>query len=157
MKQWDARAFSATILVVTVTGIAYFFMKYLMDSGDPFAVINHPWEPVMLAAHVLAAPLTILAFGMLFRSHVLKKLRSRRRSARRSGWMSLSSFTVMALSGYLLQVLSDPAWLRIAVWIHVVSSVAFVVAYGAHLVLGWLAERSTERRRPLVLSRTSPR
>ena len=41
------------------------------------------------------------------------------------------------LTGYLLQVASDPAWLSALVWAHVSTSLLFVVGYGAHLVIGW--------------------
>ena len=43
----------------------------------------------------------------------------------------------MALSGYLLQVVSSPAWLTGLVWAHVSTSLVFVTGYGMHLVVGW--------------------
>lgn len=137
MSVWETRAFNALMVIVTVTGVAYLWMKYVLQTDDPFAIVNHPWEPAMLAGHVLAAPAAMLVFGMLFRSHVLQKLISNRRPARRSGWTSLVSFGAMCVSGYALQVLSDPRWIQLLVWFHVATSVLFVVGYGAHLVLGW--------------------
>jgi hypothetical protein len=56
---------------------------------------------------------------------------------RRTGWTSLISFSTMALTGYLLQVASDPAWLTGLVWAHVSTSLIFVVGYGVHLVIAW--------------------
>ncbi len=142
MKWWEQWAFNALHGVVAVTGVVYFLMKYVMTAADPFAVINHPWQPAMLALHLLAAPLFIAFFGMLFRSHTVRKLVSPNAANRRSGWMSLISFSAMALSGYLLQVMSSPAWVTAMVWAHVSTSVIFVAGYGLHLVIAWRLSRS---------------
>ncbi len=143
MKWWEQWAFNALHGVVAVTGIGYFYMKHLVTAVDPFAVINHPWQPAMLSVHVLAAPLFIAFFGMLFRSHTLKKLTSPNAGNRRSGWMSLLSFSAMALSGYLLQVASSPGLLTVMVWAHVATSVIFVAGYSLHLFIGWRLGRAS--------------
>jgi len=96
MKWWEKWAFNLLHGVVAVTGLVYFYMKYVMTPFDPFAVINHPWQPVMLSSHVVTAPLFIAFFGMLFRSHTVRKLMSPDARNRRSGWMSLLSFSSMA-------------------------------------------------------------
>lgn len=137
MNLWETRAFNVLMAVVTATGCAYLWMKYVLRTDDPFSIVNHPWEPEMLAAHIVAAPVAMLVFGMLFRSHVLKKLLSNRKPARRSGWTSLISFAAMALSGYGLQVATDPAWIDAWLWLHVSTSLVFVLGYATHLVIGW--------------------
>jgi hypothetical protein len=141
MKWWEQWAFNVLHGVVAVTGATYFWMKYLVTAADPFAVINHPWQPAALALHLLAAPFFIAFFGMLFSSHTLRKLASPNPGNRRSGWMSLCSFSFMALTGYLLQVVSDPVWLTALVWAHVSTSLLFVTGYGAHLVISWRLSR----------------
>ena len=137
MKWWEQWAFNALHGLVTVTGLGYFYMKYLVTAVDPFAVINHPWQPAMLSLHLLAAPFFIAFFGMLFRSHTLKKLTSPNAGNRRSGWTSLLTFSAMALSGYLLQVASTPALVTVMVWVHVATSVIFVAGYSLHLLISW--------------------
>lgn len=137
MQRWEQCLFNLFHGVVAVTGLVYLTMKYAMTPIDPFAVINHPWQPVMLSLHVVAAPVFIAVFGMIFRSHTLSKLLSPRPDNRRSGWTALLSFSAMALSGYLLQVVSSPAWLTGLVWAHVSTSLIFVTGYGMHLVVGW--------------------
>ena len=141
MTRWEQWAFNLLHGIVAVTGVAYLYMKYLMAATDPFAVINHPWQPAMLSLHIVAAPVFIAFFGMLFRSHTLRKLVSPNAANRRTGWTSLVSFSTMALTGYLLQVASDPAWLSGLVWAHVSTSLIFVAGYGAHLVIGWRLSR----------------
>ena len=137
MRPWEHRSFNVATAIVTITGLAYLYMKYFMQTDDPFAVVNHPWQPSTLGAHLIAAPILMLFFGMLFRSHTLKKIASPIRSNRRTGWTSLISFGSMALSGYLLQVVTSPAWIDALVVIHIVTSLIFAVGYVVHLVIGW--------------------
>ena len=137
MTWWERWAFNALHAVVAVTGVVYLSMKYAMTTDDPFAIVNHPWQPAMLSIHVVAAPFFIAFFGMLFRSHSLRKILSPDPANRRTGWTSLLSFSAMALSGYLIQVASTPALITLFIWTHVAASTVFVVGYGVHLVNGW--------------------
>ena len=137
MTWWERWAFNLLHAVVAATGIAYFCMKYLMAATDPFAVVNHPWQPSMLAWHIVAAPFFVVFFGMLFRTHTLRKLLSASPRNRRTGWTSLLGFSMMALTGYLIQVASSPAWITAWIWIHVAASAVFVVGYTTHMVVGW--------------------
>ena len=137
MTWWERWAFNLLHALVAATGIVYFCMKYVMAPTDPFAVVNHPWQPAALALHIVAAPFFVVFFGMLFRSHTLRKLVSPSPRNRRSGWTSLLGFSVMALTGYLLQVASSPAWITALIWAHVGASALFVAGYTTHLVIGW--------------------
>ena len=138
--------FNAMHAVITLSGVAYFSMKYLMTTDDPFALINHPWEPAMLSIHVFVAPLGVFLFGMVFRSHTLRKLLQASPVNRRSGLTSAGAFLVMTLSGYLIQVATSPAVIAFAIWTHVATSVLFVAAYGAHLVIGYRVTYSGNRQ-----------
>lgn len=135
MRRWERWVFHVLGLAVAVTGLAYFWMKYLLETDDPFALVNHPWEPAMLSAHVLTSPAFVLAFGVLLNAHVVKQLRAWRRENRLSGLSSLGMFATMALSGYLLQVATSEVLLTALVWIHVGSGLLFAAAYVAHLVI----------------------
>jgi hypothetical protein len=105
----------------------------------------------------VAAPLGLVLFGIVLRSHILNKLASNSRPGRWTGWISLVSFSSMALSGYLLQVVASPTGLRVVMVAHVVTSLAFVLGYSAHLARGWSFLRAgldgedgtTEARDPL--------
>ena len=48
MKRWERWTFNSLTAAVAVTGFIYFWMKYFVESSDPFAVINHPWQTAML-------------------------------------------------------------------------------------------------------------
>jgi len=137
VKRWERGLFHASTAVVAASGVLYFWMKYVMESNDPFSIVNHPWQPGMLAAHVLAAPVLVFVTGLIADSHVRRKLRSGARSNRSSGVLSLIVLFPMIVSGYLLQVLTGPLLIRIMIVVHVGSSFFFVVTYFVHQVVSF--------------------
>jgi hypothetical protein len=143
MKRWERWTFNVLALAVAVSGFAYFWMKYLVQPSDAFAVVNHPWEPAMLQLHVLASPAFVLIFGVILNSHIMKKLRATKIPNRASGLASFATFAAMIGSGYLLQVVSSEGALRGLVAVHVASGVVFTVAYAAHLVISYRLVRAT--------------
>ena len=149
MTWWERWGFNTLHTVVAVTGVVYFYMKYAMVTDDPFAVVNHPWQSMMLALHVVFAPFFIAFFGMLFRSHSYRKIMSSNPKNRRTGWTSLVSFSLMALSGYLIQVVTSSVLITVMIWTHVATSVLFLVGYGIHLVLGYRVPTNVSRGNPL--------
>jgi len=46
----------AANLLVGGSGLAYAWTVYLAEPEDPFALVNHPWQPPLRSAHVVAAP-----------------------------------------------------------------------------------------------------
>ena len=151
MKRWERWSFNMTSLVVAITGFAYFWIRYLLTTNDPFAVVNHSWQEPMLHLHVLASPVFVLVFGIVLNSHVMKKLRASRVPNRKSGLTSLATFALMVVSGYLLQVATGEAWLRGLVSVHVASGALFSLAYVGHLVVSvCLARRQEEAIREVA-------
>lgn len=148
MKRWERWTFNIAALVVAVTGFAYFWMKYLVQNDDPFAVVNHPWEGAMLNLHVLASPPFILIFGIILNSHILKKLGVSSMPNRRTGLASFALFAAMIASGYLLQVAMNETLLQALVVLHVGSGAAFTVTYLVHLVI---SARIARRRAPSAI------
>jgi hypothetical protein len=145
MRRWERWAFNLAALAVAASGFAYFWMKYLVQPEDPFAVVNHPWQSAMLHLHVLASPPFVLVFGVILNSHIMKKLRATRIPNRRTGLTSLGTFMLMIGSGYLLQVATSEVWLQALVVLHVASSTVFTLAYGSHLVISYKLVRRQER------------
>ena len=135
MKRWERWTFNVLSLVVAASGFVYLWMKYGMRTDDPFAVINHPWQTVVLDLHLVASPAFVLMFGVVLNSHVMKKLLGTRLPNRRSGYVSLATFAAMVISGYGLQVSWSEAWLQTLVVLHVGAGVIFTVAYVTHLAI----------------------
>ena len=146
MKPWERWTFGLLALLVAVSGGAYFWMKYMLVEADPFAVVNHPWQPAMLAVHVVASPPLLLMFGVLLNSHILRKLRATGLPNRKSGLLSLGTFFAMVASGYLLQVVTAEQLSQALVTIHVATGSVFSVTYVAHLVISVRLARAQAAR-----------
>lgn len=122
-----------TVAGMALTGIVYAWMKYAMKSSDPFAVVNHPWQPHMLSAHVVIGPLAVFAFGWTFANHMWPAFVNRAPN-RMSGLWSMLLIAPMTLSGYLMQITTDDAVRKAFAVSHWISCGAFVIAYVVHLV-----------------------
>lgn len=142
VERWG---FNAAYAAMTLSGTAYFVMKYLMATDDPFAVVNHPWEPTMLAAHVVAGPVAIALFSLAFRSHGLPKIWQATAVNRKSGLAAGGLFVILVGSGYLNQVATHPVVLDSSIWTHIGAGGAFGVAYAVHLVVGYQAAWARKR------------
>lgn len=136
MSAWQRWASHLISALVAVSGAALFWMKYVLEADDPFALVNHPWQPVALALHIVAAPVMLLVFGVLLEGHALRKLRNGPQpSSRWSGLGTWWAFLAMALSGYLLQVATSESLRWLSLVVHLGSSALFVGAYAVHVLL----------------------
>jgi len=141
LHAWSSHVVTA---IVSVSGLTFLWMKYALVNDDPFSVVNHPLQPLMLNLHVLTAPLLVFLFGLVFESHIQKKLKAGPPLNRRSGLIALVTFAVMTLSGYALQVSSAPGIARAALLLHISSSMIFVVSYLMHQVVTFRLWRARE-------------
>lgn len=135
MTTWEKWSLHALTAIVGVTGIVYWLMQHFVTTDDPFALVNHPWQPAMLALHVLAAPLLILVFGIVYQSHIRPKVPKKTVPNRRSGLLALVTFGIMLISGYGIQVTTAPLLREGLVQAHVVSGALFLVSYLVHQVI----------------------
>jgi len=139
--------------VATITGLVYLYMKDVMQGDDPFSVLHHPWQPYVLALHVLSGPVIVFALGLIARDHILGRLiDGRPHRSRRGGIITVSLAVPMIASAYLLQVISEPTLRRGLVWTHLVSGVLFALLFVVHAAsarprLDWLARRGIESQR----------
>jgi thiamine biosynthesis lipoprotein len=132
--------------LLAATGLIYPWMHYLMKPTDPFSVVNHPLEPYVFKAHILIAPLLVLGFGMILHSHILFKIGTGTRIARRSGLILIPVFVVMVISGYLLQIIISD-FRKVLVWIHLISGVIWSLIYLGHQVASyWMRQKQNGNR-----------
>ena len=119
---------------VTVTGVVYAWMKYLLEPVDSFAVINHPLQPVVLKLHIVTAPILIFGIGMIATRHIWPHFKAGLQRGRRSGISSMLVLVPMIATGYALQALSNASWLRVLGWIHLGFGIVFAVGSAFHFV-----------------------
>jgi hypothetical protein len=137
------RVFTAIAAIVATSGAAYFWMKYMLHTDDPLAVVNHPLQPSMLHLHVLAAPVFLFMVGVLFNSHVARRI-GKTIPNRRSGILALGTIAAMTVSGYALQVVTGAGLQRVWLVVHLGSGALFALAYVTHLAISvrlWAAGR----------------
>ena len=132
MKRWEAWWNHSALVAVSLTGLAYGIFKYGIPSPDPDSRAGHPWQPILLKAHILVAPFAIMGVGLLLRRHALARMRQGERNGRRTGVAMLWLFAPLALSGYLIQVFVEPATVRWTGWIHAVLGALFLLGYALH-------------------------
>lgn len=132
MTRAEAWLTHVAALSVGGTGLVYGWMRYFAQPADPFAVVNHPWQPAMQHLHILSAPLLVFAAGLLWRDHVWRRVRNGFPRRRRTGLVLFALLAPMIASGYLLQVADDERWYDVWVAVHVVSSSAWVLGYVVH-------------------------
>jgi hypothetical protein len=132
VTRFERWAVWSTSVVTFVTGVIYLWMKYLMVSDDPLAVVNHPWQPAVLKLHILVAPLLVFSMGLIALRHVWRHLRSKMRDGRRSGLHTVVVLGPMIVSGYLIQTLTEEGWLRGMAIVHIGLGLAYGVVLLAH-------------------------
>jgi len=124
------------LVVVGASGIALGVVKYLLvPLPDDLGVAIHPWQPGLLHAHVLTAPMLVLAVGMVIRSHAVSRLEAGTAPrSRGSGVVLWLAGLPMIGSGAFVQVAGSESARLAAVVVHVASSAVFVVASLVHVV-----------------------
>jgi hypothetical protein len=133
IRRWERLLLDAAMLLAGATGLICAWMRYCMKPADPFSVVSHPWQPAMIAAHVLAAPLLPVAFGLILREHVLNRYGDpRARKARGSGLLLAISVAIVAASGYVVQVLTSSGSRRRVGLVHLAAGLLLLAAYGMH-------------------------
>lgn len=140
------RLMHAAALAAAGTGLVYGWMRYLARPEDPYALVNHPWQPHLLHLHILAAPALAVMLGVFWVPHALQYWRTVRREGRRSGaclwWLALP----MIFSGYTIQAVTHEGLRAAAIWTHVISSLLWTLACLTHLVTHRFARGATTAR-----------
>ncbi len=132
MSRTERWLYDISNLLVGGTGVTYGVMRYLMESPDEWAVVNHPWQPHVQHLHVVAAPLLVFACGLLWSRHVLPKLNANDPRGRTSGIALVLQIIPMVFSGYLIQVCISDGWRTVWIWVHLVASLAWIMMTIAH-------------------------
>ncbi len=121
-------------LAVGGTGLVYAWMLYVMESDDPFSIVNHPFQPHVQHFHVLTAPFFVFAVGLIWRRHIWGHWSRKASPSRRSGSSLLFLLVPMILSGYLLQTAVEPDWRKVWEVLHVGAGCLWVVAFVGHFL-----------------------
>jgi len=119
-------------VAVCGTGLVYAWMCYLLEPADEWSVVNHPWQPHVQHLHVLVAPLLVFAGGVIWRQHVLERIRGNDSGGRGTGLALTVLLIPMVLSGYLIQVSITESWRLVWIWIHLITGGLWCLAAVSH-------------------------
>lgn len=131
-------------LLVGGTGLVYAWMLYLAEPADPYSVVRHPWQPAVQHLHLLVAPLLVFVSGLIWRRHIWSSWRLGIRARRRSGLSLALSLVPMIVSGYLIQATVEEAWRNVWSWVHLATSLLWLLGYLVHQLLA-LQQRGNGR------------
>jgi hypothetical protein len=148
MSRFESLLLQASTWLSTLTGVLFLGMKYFMKNDDPFSILGHPWQPHMLAAHLLVGPVLVFALGLIARDHVVGRfLNGHRQGGRRTGASTILAAAPMIRSGYVLQVATSEPLRQAVMVLHLASGLLFFVLFLAHL-----SRASSRRRRAALLA-----
>ncbi|HEX6106551.1 MAG TPA: hypothetical protein VFZ26_13280 [Gemmatimonadales bacterium] len=153
MTAFERWAVWSTSIATLLTGVVYLVMKYFLVSDDPFAVVNHPWQPVVLKAHILVAPLLTFSIGLVALRHIWRHLQSNMREGRRSGLVTLTAVVPMIGTGYLIQAVTQEGLLRAMA----LSHIGLGLLYGLGLLAHSFAAGGRQAREARARNRRSRR
>ena len=132
MKRWEAWTNHVGWAVVAVSGLLYGVLKYFVTGSDPDSRLATPWQPSVLAVHLLAAPVAVFGLGLLFRRHALARWMTGERLGRRTGSLMLWLAIPLGLTGYAVSVLTGESARHWTGWIHSAMGLLFAAAYALH-------------------------
>ena len=122
----------AANVLVGGSGLVLWVMAWLMESDDPYAIVNHPGQPLAQHLHVLLAPLLVWNIGSIWVMHAWPYFRSPTGKRRLSGLLLLTLAAPMVFSGVALQISVQEASRNLWAWIHVLSSIVWIAAFLFH-------------------------
>lgn len=158
MTRVERWAIWSSSLATFVTGVVYLWMKYLLVSSDPFAVVNHPWQPYVLKLHIVVAPLLTFSIGVVALRHVWRHLKAKMQEGRRSGLLTAVMVGPMILTGYLIQVITQEGWLRAMAISHIGLGLLYGLGLLGHqFAAGGKAARAARTRERRVRRRRRQR
>lgn len=143
MNRFEKWSLLVSLFLTGGSGIGLLWTKYLVRSDDPWAVINHPLQPLFLKVHIVVAPLLVFALGLVTTRHVLPQLRSRRRAG--SGMLLILFAAPMIVTGYLIQTVIEPGWLSVLAAAHIGLGFLYLLGYAVH-----------QARAAILLARSAP-
>ncbi|HZN02714.1 MAG TPA: hypothetical protein VFD06_03905 [Candidatus Polarisedimenticolia bacterium] len=151
MSRFERLLLDLSIGLSTLTGLVYFAMKEWMRPRDPFSILGHPWQPHVLALHVLAGPVVIFALGLIAREHVFERIvAGRPLTGRKTGLFIAGLALPMVGSGYALQIVTAPAGRRALALLHLASGLLFALLFVGHLLATAARRRTASGRRAIV-------
>lgn len=135
MNRFEKWTLWISFALTAITGVGLLWTKYFMHTDDPWAVINHPLQPWLLKAHIVAAPALVFALGLIGSKHIWKHFKARVAVGRRTGIVTVLMAGLMIVTGYFIQIVTQVVSLKVLAISHIALGFVFLVGFVAHQVL----------------------
>ena len=135
MNRFEKWMLWTSFALTAITGVGLLWTKYFMHTTDPWAVINHPLQPWLLKAHIVAAPALIFALGLISAKHIWQHFKARIPVGRKTGIVTVLMAGMMILTGYLVQIVTQVVSLKVLAISHIALGFVFLAGFVAHQML----------------------
>ena len=142
LERWSLHV---AALFTAATGLLDGGLRWFGQRMGEFGPEPSPWLGLAQHLHVLVAPLLVFALGVMVRGHLWARLRAGERTGaggRGTGLGLAFLIAPMVISGYAVQIATDPAWRTALSWAHGISAGLFLLAYAGHALRTLLAPRA---------------
>ena len=126
--------FAASATAGTVSGLVYGYFLYFCESHDPYSVVNHPLQPLFRTLHVVTVPAMAMMLAVFWIAHAWPYIQADHRRGLRTGLVLGLTSLPMIFSGYFLQVSVAELWTQFWMWLHIGSSVGWILGIIFHVV-----------------------
>lgn len=120
-----------TSYLTIVHGLIYWIVKEFMAIDTEYGLRPHIMQTYAQAMHILLSPLLVISFGLLWRDHILKLFKAKNKKLF-SGSILTVSLMILIGSGYLIQVVYAVKLKTFFVWMHLILSALYILAYLKH-------------------------
>jgi hypothetical protein len=135
MNRFEKWTLWTSLALTAITGVGLLWTKYFMHTDDPWAVINHPLQPWLLKAHIVAAPALIFALGLISSKHIWQHFKAPIPVGRKTGIVTVLMAGMMILTGYLVQIVTQVVSLKVLAISHIALGLVFLAGFVAHQML----------------------
>lgn len=129
-------------LGVGLSGFVLIWMVYVLLPEDPYAIVNHPTQPLWKNLHIWLAPILTLNIGYLWSQHAWRYWRGTVKKGRISGIILLTTSLPMILSAYFLQTAISEIMRTFWSLFHIMFSLAWILSLLIHISIH-IRDRST--------------
>jgi hypothetical protein len=129
-------AFLTSGFIVSATGIAIGYYRYLATQVDEFSNAASAPELFLRKIHLLSVPVFLLSLGSILDQHALPYFfgRTRVRRKRLSGIFLISASGFLIYTGFSTQLITEEPWRNYFGYLHLFLGLAFTMVTLKHRI-----------------------
>lgn len=134
LPRWQRQFIYATTALLTITGIGWLIVCYLLAPGGEPTPAPHPWAPTLLGVHGIAAYLSLAGLGIVSAMHM--RVGWQREPQRVIGVVLCSVFALLVITGLAFYYFVSDATRPLLRDVHIVAGFALPLMLVWHILRG---------------------